>query len=60
MRAGESGRAVDGEELFEEAVAFAALDVAAATAGVGVSVERHLRFGGSLWLEWYFVAGGVG
>jgi hypothetical protein len=52
LRAGESGRAVDGEELFEEAVAFAALDVAAATAGVGVSVERHLRFGGSLWLEW--------
>ena len=43
MRAGESGRAVDGEELFEEAVAFAALDVAAAAAGVGVGVERHLR-----------------
>jgi hypothetical protein len=60
LRAGESGRAVDGEEFFEEAVAFAAFDVAAATAGVGVSVERHLRFGGSLWLEWYFVAGGVG
>ena len=60
LGARESGRAVDGEEFFEEAVAFAALDVAAATAGVGVSVERHLRFGGSLWLEWYFVAGGVG
>ena len=43
MRAGESGGTVDGEEFFEEAVAFAALDVAAAAAGVGVGVERHLK-----------------
>jgi hypothetical protein len=43
LRAGESGGAVDGEEFFEEAVAFAALDVATAAAGVGVGVQRHLR-----------------
>jgi hypothetical protein len=43
LRTGESGGTVDGEEFFEEAVAFAALDVAAAAAGVGVGVERHLR-----------------
>jgi hypothetical protein len=43
LRAGESGGAVDGEEFFEEAVALAALDVAAAAAGVGVGVQRHLR-----------------
>lgn len=42
LRAGEGGWAVDAEELFEEAGALAALDVAAAAAGVGVSVERHL------------------
>lgn len=41
LRAGESGRVVDAEELVEEAGAFAALDVAAAAAGVGIGVERH-------------------
>jgi hypothetical protein len=46
LRTGESGGTVDGEEFFEEAVAFAALDVAAAAAGVGVGVERHLKIRG--------------
>jgi hypothetical protein len=38
---GESDGVVDAEELVEEAGAFAALDVAAAAAGVVVGVERH-------------------
>ena len=41
LRSGESDGVVDGEELVEEAGAFAALDVAAAAAGVVVGVERH-------------------
>ena len=41
MGSGESEGVVDAEELVEEAGAFAALDVAAAAAGVVVGVERH-------------------
>lgn len=43
MGAGEGGWTVDGEQLVEETGAFAALDVTAAAAGVGVGVERHLE-----------------
>jgi hypothetical protein len=51
LRTGEGGGAIDGEEFFEEAVALAALDVAAAAAGVEVGVQRHLR-------EMFFCCGG--
>jgi hypothetical protein len=50
LRGGESDGVVDAEELVEEAGAFAALDVAAAAAGVGVSVEWHVGKGApGLW-----------
>lgn len=41
LGSGEGGGVVDAEELVQEAGTFAALDVAAAAAGVVVSVERH-------------------
>lgn len=41
MWSDESRRTVDVEQLIQEAFAFAALDVAAASAGVSVSVKRH-------------------
>ena len=41
MRRREGDGVVDAEELVEEAGAFAALDVAAAAAGVVVGVEWH-------------------
>lgn len=55
---------VDAEELVEEAGAFAALDVAAAAAGVVVGVERHWwkktggfrrRIGRRVWPLGYFL-----
>jgi hypothetical protein len=41
LGSGESDGVVDAKELVEEAGAFAALNVAAAAAGVVVGVERH-------------------
>ena len=41
MGSGESDGVVDAEELIEEAGTFAALDTAAAAAGVVVGVEWH-------------------
>lgn len=41
LGSGESYGVVDAEELIEEAGTFAALDMAAAAAGVVVGVERH-------------------
>ena len=43
LRSRESDRIVDAEELVEKAGTFAALDVAAAAAGVEVGVEWHER-----------------
>ena len=42
LGSGESDGVVDAEELIEEAGTFAALDMAAAAAGVVVGVERHM------------------
>jgi hypothetical protein len=42
LRGRESDGIVDAEELVEDAGAFAALDVAATAAGVGVCVQWHV------------------